>query len=262
MVAEERRSGARNVVGRVVPRPGTMPIAAAGDHWWNSALERDGPGPAECVAGGSFQEPTTDWHAALHRIFEANLDLESPMPPGGKGNPKPARGPAPAPAVPRLADASSERWLRLLSVKRPLYFMRAFVDELQRVARKKPLTIKNRAHVHEGDLGKASMHSVDALEVLFAYVEELINYVGVLGPSTTYSMNDMNSAGVEKTATDLVDLILFGHATHLAKLFEGSRGRMSTRKSTRSMTRGPRRTRPGGPLTSTTTSTTCASRAS
>ncbi len=83
---------------------------------------------------------------------------------------------------------------------------------------------KNRAHALEGDAGKAKMLSVDELESLFAFCEDLLEQLSELSESASYARPNMNAASTPDTAADLVDLVLFGNAADVTRLF-ATRGR-------------------------------------
>ena len=77
---------------------------------------------------------------------------------------------------------------------------------------------KNRAHVHEGDMGTTKMHSVDELEELFKYCEDLLEGLSLLSSGSCYGRSNMNHASCEETAADLVDLILLGDLADVVRL--------------------------------------------
>jgi hypothetical protein len=78
---------------------------------------------------------------------------------------------------------------------------------------------KHRAHVYESLAGTAKMHSTQDLDDLFAYCEGLISDLAAVGLRESFGGGDMNNANVDETATDLIELILFGHADDVAVLF-------------------------------------------
>lgn len=83
---------------------------------------------------------------------------------------------------------------------------------------------KNRAHALEGDAGKAKMLSVDELEALFGFCEDLLEQLSELSDSASYGRPDLNVASTPDTAADLVDLVLFGNTVDVTRLF-ATRGR-------------------------------------
>ncbi len=83
---------------------------------------------------------------------------------------------------------------------------------------------KNRAHVHEGDLGDVKMLSFPELEALFASCGKLLEDLSLVSAGAAFGGGDMNFASSPQTASDLVDLILFGYAEDVARI-RGARTR-------------------------------------
>lgn len=79
---------------------------------------------------------------------------------------------------------------------------------------------KNRAHAHEGDAGQARMHSVDDLERLFRECEEMLENLSLASAGPSFGGGDLNAADTAETATDLVDVILFGNVSDIRRLVQ------------------------------------------
>ena len=77
---------------------------------------------------------------------------------------------------------------------------------------------KNRAHAHEGDAGQALMLSVDDLEQLFVQCEDMLENLSLASAGPCFGGGNLNAADTGETATDLVDLILFGNVSDLRRL--------------------------------------------
>lgn len=70
---------------------------------------------------------------------------------------------------------------------------------------------ENRAHVYErGGTGTARMLDLDAIGDTFSYVERFLNDIRLIAFNSTFSYHDVSYASGDGTASDLVDLLLFG----------------------------------------------------
>ena len=76
---------------------------------------------------------------------------------------------------------------------------------------------KNRAHVHEGDMGNAKMHSFPELAELFEYTEDLVEDLSLLGTSTSFARQNLNHASAKRTSENIVDLILLGNVDDITR---------------------------------------------